>query len=101
MTVEVPVYITKLGSCRTADPGLFFPLGDDISGDEALEEEVVGFLRDFYCDSCPARKACHDYALANEKHGVWAGTTSRERRRLRAAAKRGEDVERDAREAAG
>lgn len=84
----VPVYVQKLGACRTADPGLFFPLGMDAKDDEAMEEEVVGYLREQYCDGCPARKACYDYALANEKFGVWAGTTSRDRRRLRAAAKR-------------
>lgn len=98
--MTIPVYITKFGSCRAADPGLFFPLGDDSRGDDALEDEVVGYLREFYCDACPVRKACHDYALANEKHGVWAGTTSRDRRRLRAAAKRGAEMERDARETA-
>jgi WhiB family redox-sensing transcriptional regulator len=33
---------------------------------------------------CPVRGACLDYALENdEKHGVWGGTSERERRRLR------------------
>lgn len=84
----VPKYVTKLGACRGADANLFFPLGDDRQGDEALEAEVVGYLEEQYCSGCPARKACFEYAVANEKFGVWAGTTSQDRRRLRAAAKR-------------
>ena len=84
----VPEYVTKLGACKAADPNLFFPLGQDRAGDEALESEVVGYLADQYCNNCPARKACYDHALADEKYGIWAGTTSKDRRRLRAAAKR-------------
>lgn len=34
------------------------------------------------CAECPARDACADHGLA-EHHGVWGGTSERERRRLR------------------
>lgn len=34
------------------------------------------------CAECPARQACADHGLA-EHHGVWGGTSERERRRLR------------------
>lgn len=41
----------------------------------------LGPARDI-CAECPAREACADHGLA-EKHGVWGGTSERERRRLR------------------
>lgn len=34
------------------------------------------------CSECPAQQACVEHGLA-EKHGVWGGTSERERRRLR------------------
>lgn len=38
------------------------------------------------CDSCPVRSQCYMHALRHEDYGAWAGTTERERRRLRKAA---------------
>lgn len=36
------------------------------------------------CDACPVRQECLDHALANRTlTGVWAGTTSVDRRRIR------------------
>lgn len=36
------------------------------------------------CAECPARDACADHALAtSERHGVWGGTSEKDRRRLR------------------
>lgn len=34
------------------------------------------------CAECPARDACADHGL-DERHGVWGGTSEKERRRLR------------------
>lgn len=34
------------------------------------------------CAECPARQACADHGLP-EHHGVWGGTSERQRRRLR------------------
>jgi WhiB family transcriptional regulator, redox-sensing transcriptional regulator len=39
------------------------------------------------CSSCAVREECLDYATADEElAGIWAGTSERERRRLRRAA---------------
>jgi WhiB family redox-sensing transcriptional regulator len=39
------------------------------------------------CDQCPVRALCLDHALADTTLvGVWAGTTGRERGRIRGAA---------------
>ena len=36
------------------------------------------------CAECPVREECLDYALRNgERHGVWGGTSERERRWMR------------------
>lgn len=56
-------------------PEWWFPEGPDSTwmSDEARK----------ICTTCPVRPACLEYALDQEiKHGVWGGTTGRERRRL-------------------
>lgn len=40
------------------------------------------------CDSCPLRKPCLDYALLYEMVGVWGGTTTAQRRRIRSRQRR-------------
>lgn len=50
---------------------MFFP-NDGRSNREARE----------ICAECPARDACADHGLA-EQHGVWGGTSEKERRQLR------------------
>lgn len=40
------------------------------------------------CSGCELREACLDYALTHgERWGIWAGTSERERRRMRRALK--------------
>lgn len=63
-------------ACRNMDTDLFFPRrGDpDSYPDEARDA----------CAACPCRRACRDYAVAtNQKHGMWGGTTPKQRRLLR------------------
>lgn len=62
--------------CTGLDPDLFFP---DAPGQEQFRAREVAAL----CGSCPVRDACLEYALANNVVGVWAGTTTAERRDLR------------------
>jgi WhiB family redox-sensing transcriptional regulator len=60
------------GSCRDMDPAVFFP--SDGIGVQAAQR---------VCDDCPVRVPCLEYALANRvDHGVWGGTSERERRRI-------------------
>lgn len=35
------------------------------------------------CATCPVRVECLEWALAHENHGVWGGTSERERRTIR------------------
>jgi WhiB family redox-sensing transcriptional regulator len=61
-----------LPPCQVTDPEIWFA---DID---------VGFnharLAKQFCDTCPVKKQCADYAIAAvESHGIWGGTTPRER----------------------
>ena len=58
--------------CRGVDPVEFFP--SDGSGVDRAQR---------VCGDCPVRVDCLEYALSNRiEHGVWGGTSERERRRI-------------------
>ena len=61
------------GSCRQYPQKWWFPeRGADVDRARGI------------CDGCPVRAECLDWALTNgEHHGIWGGTSERERRRLR------------------
>lgn len=60
------------GRCRDTDPAVFFP-SDGIGVQSAQR----------ICSDCPVKSPCLEYALANRvDHGVWGGTSERERRRI-------------------
>ena len=60
------------GRCRDLDPAVFFP--SDGIGVQAAQR---------ICSECPVKDPCLEYALANRvDHGVWGGTSERERRRI-------------------
>lgn len=62
------------GLCRThPEPDLWFL---DVGRSSAPAKAI--------CAACPVRDECLEHALrVNEKHGIWGGTTEKERRRLR------------------
>lgn len=58
--------------CRDRTPGAFFP--SDGVGVEAARR---------LCAECAVKEPCLEYALAQRiDHGVWGGTSERERRRI-------------------
>ncbi|MGB6057793.1 MAG: WhiB family transcriptional regulator [Microthrixaceae bacterium] len=60
------------GNCADKSPSQFFP--SDGVGVEAARKVCVG---------CPVISECLEYALSNRiDHGVWGGTSERERRRI-------------------
>lgn len=62
-------------ACRGVDPDLFFP-----EKGESLEPARA------VCAKCAVREECLEYSLdGSEKHGVWASTSERQRRTMRAA----------------
>ncbi|WP_420625178.1 WhiB family transcriptional regulator [Candidatus Poriferisodalis sp.] len=59
-------------SCADTDPNVFFP--SDGAGVIAAQK---------VCAECPVKDPCREYALANNiTHGVWGGTSERQRRRI-------------------
>jgi WhiB family transcriptional regulator, redox-sensing transcriptional regulator len=63
------------GSCNALSPEMFFPT-DSVG--------VIAAQR--VCAGCDVRAQCLDYALSNHlTHGVWGGTSERQRFRLQRA----------------
>lgn len=63
------------GNCRSVDPETFFP-----AATEAPDMAVA------VCGGCAVRGACLAWALeVGDNHGIWGGTTPRERRAMSVA----------------
>jgi WhiB family redox-sensing transcriptional regulator len=61
-----------IGNCRFEPPSTFFP-------SDGVGVEVAKRI----CNECPAQAPCLEYALTNRiDHGVWGGTSERQRRRI-------------------
>ena len=67
----------RLAACRGVGIEAFFPAqGENVQTDEVRS----------LCDGCPVRPECLEYAVTQpELRGVWAGTSKRERKRMRDA----------------
>lgn len=66
-----PAWRTR-GACQHVDPETFFPAPSE-PADSAIA----------LCRPCPVQGACLAWALrAGDLHGVWGGTTARERRAM-------------------
>jgi WhiB family redox-sensing transcriptional regulator len=60
------------GKCRDMDPSVFFP-------SDGMGVQIARRV----CAECPMKAPCLEYALDNRvDHGVWGGTSERERRRI-------------------
>lgn len=71
------------GVCQTVDPETFFPVP------MAPADVAVGL-----CGRCPVAGACLAWALSvGDCHGVWGGTTARERRAMLVAWRTEEQLE--------
>lgn len=60
-------------ACKNADPEIFFA--------DTNNKDIVATAKS-YCGICPIVLQCLTYALANEEHGIWGGTTMQERLRV-------------------
>lgn len=60
------------GRCRDHPPEVFFP-----------SDGVGVTIAQRVCATCSVREPCLEYALENRiDHGVWGGTSERQRRRI-------------------
>ncbi len=73
MSIETdPREWMEKAECREKDPGIFYP--HDAGGVVAARE---------ICKICEVKTVCLEYALTERiDHGVWGGTSERERRRM-------------------
>lgn len=70
-------------ACHGEDPDMFFEVADS----ECALDRTHEALR--VCARCPVAAECLRWALSTgQAHGVWGGTTPRQRRLLRRAASR-------------
>ncbi|EOM78041.1 WhiB family transcriptional regulator [Rhodococcus rhodnii] len=60
------------GVCREVFPDAFHPNPGESS---AAARRV--------CMGCPVRGECLEYALTNQEHGIWGGTSSKQRAVMR------------------
>jgi WhiB family transcriptional regulator, redox-sensing transcriptional regulator len=71
---ERPAWMAR-GNCVGANIDIFFP---ERGEDAWMAKEI--------CDGCPVVDECLAYAFdQGEHHGIWGGTTERQRRRMRRA----------------
>ena len=78
--LPVPVWETwewqLRGSCRDADPELFFSPDSERGARRRAREQVAKS----YCARCPVLEQCRAHALAvREPYGVWGGLNPAER----------------------
>jgi WhiB family transcriptional regulator, redox-sensing transcriptional regulator len=69
--------------CARAEAGAtWFPEG--LPGGGLTSETIAQIARaQSYCNVCPVRGACRDYALDNKiEHGIWGGETEGARREV-------------------
>lgn len=60
------------GNCRNHPPEVFFP-----------SDGVGVTIAQKICSTCPVKEPCLAYALEHRiDHGVWGGTSERQRRRI-------------------
>lgn len=71
--IKGATFRSDLAACAGLDPNLMFPE----RGESTAEAKAV-------CAGCLVRAECLEFALVEViKHGLWGGTSERERRRLR------------------
>lgn len=72
---KYPKELYDEGACMGIDVNEFFP-----PHGKTHMKEVEGI-----CRSCPVLDVCFEWALHNERHGYWGGTTAVQRTELRRA----------------
>lgn len=69
----------ELGSCRVADPLLFFHPQNERGSSRLRRDRAAKAV----CASCPVRMECADYAVrAREPYGVWGGLSEEDREQI-------------------
>jgi len=64
------------GLCKEVGVEIFYPDGPG-------EAESVYVMARKVCGNCDVKQACLEWAVRHESHGMWGGTTPRERMAIR------------------
>lgn len=71
-------------SCRHLDPediNVFFPWTAEV-GDKPSQSDIK-YATGKYCDGCPVRDACLDFAAKTGSQGIWGGVYISYRKAIR------------------
>ncbi|GAA4187752.1 hypothetical protein GCM10022288_13040 [Gryllotalpicola kribbensis] len=80
---SIPMDWRDKAACLTADPELFFPVGNTGPAVDQIEKAKQ------VCGRCPVTEVCLQYALeTGQDSGVWGGLSEDERRALKRRAAR-------------
>jgi hypothetical protein len=78
--IELQHAISENGGVECSQlPECFFPEDEP---DIYLRKKLILVAKEV-CNDCPVRLRCFDYALSAQMVGIWGGTTTDERQRLR------------------
>ena len=72
--------------CAQSDPEAFFPkdyFDETPNGDPRSSSYENERMVKEICNNCPLKFECLLYAIQTGQHGIWGGTTERERKELR------------------
>lgn len=77
--IDVQWFWQEHGSCREADPTLFFHPQNERGSSRNRRDRTAKRI----CAGCPVRMECADYAVrAREPYGVWGGLSEEEREQI-------------------
>ena len=68
--------------CRGLDTDIFYPDDEDPVVKARMTQKARAELKPL-CASCAFSAPCLEWAVANKEHGIWAGTTEADRKRIR------------------
>lgn len=78
---ETPAWYVQ-ARCRGVDTRVFYCDPEEVGQSGYASNRAVERAKEF-CAECPVVLECLNYALDNEKFGVWGGMSERERKTLR------------------
>jgi len=77
LVLREPMTWMQHGTCKNAPPDQFFP--DRTMGKTDYKKVIAE-----YCNVCPVKESCLNFAIDNFELGIWGGTTTKGRVAIRA-----------------
>lgn len=74
--LEYPSEAFKQAACANTDVESFYPDNEMLTKEQSMILERI-------CERCPVKATCLEWALCNERYGLWANTTPKQRVRMR------------------